>query len=71
MNAPLPFREVLDAFEQLTSDEQDSLIAIVQKRKAENARLRLIAEVEASRKEYQEGKCKTSSVDDLMKEILS
>ena len=71
MNAPLPFREVLDAFEQLTSDEQDSLIAIVQKRKAEKARQRLIAEVEASRIEYQEGKCKTSSVDDLMKEILS
>jgi len=53
MNAPIPFREVLEAFEQLASDEQDSLIAIVQKRKAEKARERLIAEVEASHIEYQ------------------
>ena len=71
MNATLPFREVLDAIEQLTSDEQDSLIAIVQKRQAENARIRLIAEVEASSKEYQTGQGKSSSVDNLMKEILS
>jgi len=71
MNATLPFRDVLDAIEQLSSDEQDTLIDIVQKRRSEKARQRLIAEVEASRKEFEEGRGKTGSVEDIIKEILS
>lgn len=71
MSGVLPFRDVLDALDHLSSDEQDALIAIVQKRKTEEARRKLVEEVEQSRKEYRDSKCRTTNIEDLIKEITT
>ena len=66
-----PFAELLEAVDQLSADEQEILVAIVQRRMAARSRQRLAAEVEAARREFAQGLCRTSSVDELMNEILS
>ena len=66
---PLPFAEVVDAADLLTEDEQQELIAIVKRRLSESARNRLIADVEVARREFEAGRCKPATPDELMREI--
>ena len=65
------FAEVLEAVDQLSSDEQETLVAIVQRRIAERGRHRLAAEVQEARREFAQGLCQPSRADKLMNEILS
>lgn len=65
------FYELLEESSNLMLDEQESFVDILQKRIAEEKRTRLISEVRESRIEYEAGDKKTSSFDDIMKEILS
>jgi hypothetical protein len=71
MERTQPFAEVLEAVDQLSWDEQETLVAIVQRRMAERGRQRLAAEVQEARREFAQGLCRPSSVDELMNEILS
>ena len=71
MECTLPFAEVLEAVDQLSSEEQETLVAIVQRRMAERGRKRLISDVQEAQREFAEGRCRPSSVDELMNEILS
>ena len=70
MNQVLPFGEVLEAADRLSSDEQEELIAILHRRLAQAARQRLISEVQEARQEFAEGRCLPASPDDLMREIM-
>ncbi|ROL58099.1 hypothetical protein D9V86_11830 [Bacteroidetes/Chlorobi group bacterium ChocPot_Mid] len=65
------FYEILDETSNLSLDEQESFVDILQKRIAEEKRKSLISAVKESQKEYETGDKKTSSVDEIMKEILS
>ncbi len=65
----LPFAEVLEAADHLTEDEQQELVAIVQRRLADSARKRLVAAVEETRREFAAGRCKPVTPDELMREI--
>ena len=71
MNQPLPFAEVLEAVEQLSTEDQESLVEIVRRRVAERGRMQRRAEVQDARREYEQGKCQPSTVDELMDEIPS
>jgi hypothetical protein len=71
MDRSPPFAEVLEAVDQLSSDEQETLVAIVQRRMAEHNRKQLIADVQEARREFAAGLCRPSSADELMNEILS
>ena len=55
MSANSQFDEVLDAVEKLLPDEQGALIAIVQRRLAEEGRRRVVAEVQQGRVDFQQG----------------
>jgi ribosomal protein S4 len=66
----LPFREVLEAADRLSEDEQEELIAILHRRLAQAARQRLAAEVQEARQEFAEGRCSPVTPDELMREIL-
>jgi tryptophan 2,3-dioxygenase len=66
-----PFGEVLDAVSQLSSDEQETLLVIVRHRLAEQRRKQLAQDVREAREEFAEGRCKSTTVEDLMQEILS
>jgi hypothetical protein len=71
MDRTQPFAEVLEAVDQLSSDEQETLVAIVQRRMAERGRIQLAADVQEAQKEFAAGLCRPSTPDELMNEILS
>jgi len=71
MAQTLPFGEVLDAADRLTVDEQETLVAILRRRLAEQGRKQIAAEIAETRREYQAGGCRPVAVDDLMHEIQS
>ena len=65
------FAEVLETIETFTIDEKETLVDILQHRLQENKRQRIVKSVKESRREFEKGELKSSSVDDIMKEILS
>jgi hypothetical protein len=71
MNQPLLFGEVVDAADQLSVDEQESLVEIIRRRLAERRRRILVLEAHEAVQEFMEGRCRITTVDDLMKEIRS
>jgi hypothetical protein len=66
----LPFGEVLEAADHLSQDEQEELIAILQRRLAQAARQRLAAEIQEARQEFAQGRCAPATPEELMREIL-
>ncbi|CAN5150417.1 hypothetical protein BH20ACI1_BH20ACI1_24960 [soil metagenome] len=65
------FAEVLETIEEFSIDEKETLIDILQNRLRENKRQRIVQSVKEARREFEKGNVKTSSVDEIMKEILS
>lgn len=70
MTQPLRFDEVLDAADQLSSDEQRELIAILNRRLALAGRQRLLEEVQEARKDFAEGRCLPATPEEIMRDIL-
>ena len=70
MTHVMPFSEVLDAADHLSQDEQQELIAILNRRLAQAMRQRVAAEIQEARHEFAEGRCLPASPDELMREIL-
>ncbi|MGF1603701.1 MAG: hypothetical protein ACFCU8_17095 [Thermosynechococcaceae cyanobacterium] len=67
----MPFADILEAIDQLSLDEQATLMNIVQNRLAAEGRKQLAAEVQSAQREFAQGLCKTTTVDELMTEILA
>lgn len=63
------FAEIVDAADELTLDEQESLIDILRRRVAQRNRARLVREVVETRNEYQSGQSVKATVADIMDEI--
>ncbi|HKI20942.1 MAG TPA: hypothetical protein VKA15_23825 [Isosphaeraceae bacterium] len=70
MTHVLPFRDVLEAADHLSQDEQEELISILQRRLVHAARQRLATEVQEARQEFAKGRCSPATPDELMREIL-
>ena len=70
MTHVMPFGEVLEAADHLSQDEQEELIAILNRRLAQAIRRRVAAEIQEARQEFAEGHCLPASPDELMREIL-
>ncbi|HEV7643862.1 MAG TPA: hypothetical protein VGO50_07990 [Pyrinomonadaceae bacterium] len=65
------FADILEAVEELPTEEKEMLVDIVQHRLIEERRKALKSDIEASRKEFEEGAAKSSSVDEIMQEVMS
>ena len=65
------FAEVLQAIDQLPIEDQETLIEIVRRRLADQGRKRVVSDTEAALREFEQGQCRATTVDDLMDEILS
>lgn len=65
------FDELLDAVENLSPDEQADLVGVIQRRLAERGHRRVVEEVREAHSQFMSGNLKSSSVDDLMREIES
>lgn len=71
MRQVLAFGDVLDAADQLSAEDQQELIAILQRRLADAGRERLLASINQSRREFAAGLCKPTTPEEIMREALS
>ncbi len=63
------FSEVVDAADNLSVDEQETLMQILRRRIAERNREALVRDVAEARAEFQSGQASTSSVSAIMDEV--
>jgi hypothetical protein len=70
--APLRnFADLLDAVDNLSWEEKETFLEILQRRFLERRREEIATEIEAARQEFKAGECRVATADDLMKEIVS
>jgi hypothetical protein len=67
----ISFGEVLEAADKLSLDEQQSLIGILHRRMRERRRKEMAKNIQAARKEFQQGGCQVATPDEIMEDILS
>lgn len=66
----LPFGDVVEAADRLSSEEQQALVDILHRRLAQAGRQRLAKEVQEARREFAEGQCQAATGEEIMREIL-
>ena len=66
----ISFGEILEAADQLTLEEQESLIDILHRRMIERRRAELAKDIEDARREFEEGRCQPATPSEIMEEIL-
>ena len=71
MEKSASFAEVLEAADGLPLDDQESLAEILHRRVIERRRAGLAREVREARQEYEQGRCRPATTDELMGEILA
>jgi hypothetical protein len=70
MSQPIVFSDILDAAEQLDTDAQAELVAILSRRLAERGRARVAATVAQARAEFAAGPCREATAAEIMREAL-
>ena len=65
------FADVLDAAEQLDSDAQAELVAILSRRLAERGRERVASAVAQARREFAAGQCQAMTAAEIVREAQS
>jgi hypothetical protein len=63
------FAEVVECAHNLSQDEREELVRILQSGLREERRAQILADVEEGRKEYESGACKPASVEEIMRKI--
>lgn len=63
------FSDVVDAADDLSVDEQETLVEILRRRIAKRNREALVRDVAEARAEFQSGQARASSVSDIMDEV--
>lgn len=71
MEAMASFGEILEAADHLTVEEQESLLDILKKRLLARRRAELAKNVQDAYEEFQAGKSRVVTPDELMAEIMS
>ncbi len=69
MTPATTFSDVLDGADRLTTEEQETLVDILQHRLAEQRRNQIAADVQAARTEFQQGQCQSVTAGELMAEL--
>lgn len=63
------FSDVVDAADDLSVDEQETLVEILRRRIAKRNREALVRDIAQARSEFQSGQARKSSVSDIMEEL--
>lgn len=71
MEKVVTFNEILESADKLSLDEQETLTEVLHRRIIEHRRAELAKEIWEAQQEFKEGKCKSATPSELMKEILS
>lgn len=69
--AQINFGEILEAAEQLSIEDREDLIRILQNRLKEQKRADVVKDVREAQQEFERGGCQPVTPEQLMKEILS
>ena len=67
----ISFADILEAAEQLSFEDREDLIRILQNRLREQKRADIITDVKEAQQEFTQGRCQPVTPEELMKEILS
>ena len=65
------FANVLEAADQLSLDDQEILVDVIQRRIVDSRRADLAQDIRAAQKEFAEGHCQPITVDEIMNERMS
>ncbi len=65
------FADILDLADELTLDEKESFVEIMQKRISQERRKQLISEAHDSVEYFNNSSKNTSSIEDILKDIMS
>ena len=71
MQNAVSFREVLDAIERLSLEDQEALMEIVHRRIVERRRAELAKDIQNAHQEFKAGRARPVTPAELMAEILS
>jgi hypothetical protein len=71
MENAITFGELLEAVAQLSREDQEALVEVLNRRLLEQRRDEIAREIQAAMKEFESGQCREVTPDELMKEILS
>jgi RNA polymerase-interacting CarD/CdnL/TRCF family regulator len=71
MENAITFGELLEAVAQLSREDQQALVEVLNRRLLEQRRDEIAREIQAAMKEFESGQCREVTPDELMKEILS
>lgn len=63
------FAEVVEHAHNLSQDEREELVRILQSGLREERRAQILADIEDARKEYESGNCRPASVEEIMQRI--
>ena len=63
------FSDVVEAADELSLDEQETLVEILRRRISKQQREALVRQVAEARTEFQDGKAQAASVSDIMDEV--
>jgi hypothetical protein len=64
------FGEILDAADQLSIEEQETLVEVLRRRVIESRREELASEVEQARHEHAAGQCLPATAGEIVKTLL-
>ena len=67
----ITFATILDTTDQLSLEDQENLIDILQKRLRDHRRAELVQEVQQAQQEFAQGQCKIATPQQIIEEILS
>jgi hypothetical protein len=65
------FDQVLETIENLSPDDQETLLAILERRWIARRRAIMVDEVREAREEFPAGQCQSSSAKDIRSEICT
>ena len=65
------FAQVLDSADELTLEDQESLISVLENRLTERRRAELIDAVQEARAEFKAGRCRPATSKQILKRILA
>jgi hypothetical protein len=72
MSAPaVRFADLVDMIDRLPLEQRESLVDVIRRRNADDERRRVAASIRSARREHRRGRCKPTTPDELMREILA
>jgi len=72
MSAPaVRFADLVEMVDRLPLEERENFVDVIRKRIADDERRRITSSIRSARREHAGGRCKPTTPDELVREILA